>query len=95
MFRVSVSVTTCVNSCHSTDSQFAGEFGRDAGLFAVITRPKHTPRYPAPPGSPKVRIAKSFWSGKISTTVRSRSVAPYFFVRVECARSSSASTSAP
>ena len=40
---------------------------RVEGLFAVTTRPKHTPRKPGTSGSPKVRTAKSFSSAKIST----------------------------
>ena len=32
------------NSCHSTSSQLAGFGACDAGLFAVITEPKQTPR---------------------------------------------------
>ena len=38
----------------------------EAGLFAVITVPKQTPRKPAPPGNPNVRIAKSDCFGNIS-----------------------------
>ena len=41
------SVTTWQNSCHSTDSQFAGRSPCEAGLLAVMTRPKQTPKIPA------------------------------------------------
>src|SRR3954471_19368689 len=55
------------NSCQSTASQFEGCSPCDAGLFAVITRPKQTPSRPSAPGRPKVRTANSFFCGKIST----------------------------
>src|SRR5262249_59439372 len=64
---VLVSVTTWQNSCHRTDSQFEGFSPCDAGLLAVITRPKQTPRNPSAPGRPNVRTANSFRCGKIST----------------------------
>ena len=50
----------------------------EAGLLAVITLPKQTPRKPSPCGMPNVRTAKSFLFGKISTTVGWVSSIPYF-----------------
>ena len=76
------SVTTWQNSCHSVASQFDGRSPCDAGLLAVITLPKHTPRNPSAPGRPNVRTAKSFCCGKISITIGSLSVTSYFFAQL-------------
>src|SRR3982751_2242334 len=77
LFLVLVSVTVWQNSCQMTASQLVGCAKRDAGLFTVTTRPKHTPRKPSAPGKPNVRISKSCCNAKTSTVVGSDSVTPY------------------
>ncbi len=94
-FRVACKVTTWQNSCHNTDCQLVPCAAVEAGLFAVTTRPKHTPRKPATSGIPKVLTAKSFGSAKISTSVGFCSSAPYFPTSAVCARANSAMTSCP
>src|SRR3974377_705303 len=88
-------VTAWQNSCQSTASQFDGCSPCEAGLFAVITRPKQTPKKPSAPGRPKVRTANSFFCGKISTITEPGNVTPYFAHSVVFACFKSASTRGP
>ena len=95
LFFVSVRVTVWQNSCHSTDSQLAGEGSWVAGLLAVMRQPKHTPRKPGLSGMPKVRTPKSFWSAKISTVTGRSSFSPYLPHKAWWARSSSRKARGP